>query len=481
MKTCAAYIRVSTEDQVEYSPESQKEKLIEYAKRNDMILPEEFIYQDDGKSGRTVSKRRRFQDMIGRAKEKPCPFEVILVWKFSRFARNQEESILYKSMLKRECNIEVISVSEPLVEGPFGSLIERIIEWMDEYYSIRLAGEVKRGMTKRVSTGAPVTTAPFGYNMDDGKLVINQNEAELVKMIYSRYLAGESIMEIARQFNAMLIRTKRGKTTWENRTIRYILSNPVYIGKLRWSTGGKNDYHKSTGHNENTMLIDGQHEPIVDEESYNQVQKKLLNNVNTASKYQRHEQGKIPFILQGLVKCYHCGGTLTHTGTSPSALSLNCSKYVHGKCKKSCHVRESVMENLVFMTIQQQMKTLNFTVNNRSKEIAPKNDVINKQIEKEYNVLARIKEAYENGIDTLEEYRDNKIKCQERIATLQKQLVKQTPPVDKNKYAKKRLADMKKLLDPDITAKEKNIILKSFIEKIVYEKASESITIFYFN
>ena len=59
------------------------------------------------------------------------PIDVILVWKFSRFARNQEESIVYKSMLKKD-NVDVISVSEPLIEGPFGSLIERIIEWMDD-------------------------------------------------------------------------------------------------------------------------------------------------------------------------------------------------------------------------------------------------------------------------------------------------------------------------------------------------------------
>ena len=73
---------------------------------------------------------------------------MILVWKYSRFARNQEESIVYKSMLKKD-HVEVISISEPLVDGPFGSLIERIIEWMDEYYSIRLSGEVLRGMKEK--------------------------------------------------------------------------------------------------------------------------------------------------------------------------------------------------------------------------------------------------------------------------------------------------------------------------------------------
>ena len=88
MKTAAAYIRVSTDDQIEYSPDSQLKALRDYAKRNDMILPEEFIYIDEGISGRTTSKRPAFNRMIGTAKSKPKPFDVILLWKFSRFARN---------------------------------------------------------------------------------------------------------------------------------------------------------------------------------------------------------------------------------------------------------------------------------------------------------------------------------------------------------------------------------------------------------
>ena len=131
-KICAAYVRVSTEDQAEYSPDSQLELLREYAKRNDMLLPDEFVFRDEGISGRTAEKRPDFMRLISTAKQKPRPFSTILVWKFSRFARNQEESIVYKSLLKKENDIDVVSISEPLAEGPFGGLIERIIEWFDE-------------------------------------------------------------------------------------------------------------------------------------------------------------------------------------------------------------------------------------------------------------------------------------------------------------------------------------------------------------
>ena len=116
MKTACAYIRVSTDKQEELSPDAQKRLLIDYAKKNNLSLLAENIYVDNGISGKKADKRPQFMKMIGMAKSKEHPFDIILVWKFSRFARNQEESIVYKSLLKK-CNVDVMSVSEPLVDG----------------------------------------------------------------------------------------------------------------------------------------------------------------------------------------------------------------------------------------------------------------------------------------------------------------------------------------------------------------------------
>ena len=95
LQTAACYIRVSTDDQTEYSPDSQKKLIMEYAAAHSLALPEEFIFMEqEGVSGRIAEKRPEFQRMIGAAKGRPRPFDVILVWKYSRFARNQEESIV---------------------------------------------------------------------------------------------------------------------------------------------------------------------------------------------------------------------------------------------------------------------------------------------------------------------------------------------------------------------------------------------------
>ena len=144
----AAYIRVSTEDQAEYSPDAQLVEIRKYAAAHGYIIPNEFVFLDEGISGKHTGKRQAFQQMIGLAKTKPKPFDAVLLWKFSRFARNREDSIVYKSMLRRQLGIEVISISEPLTDDKTSILMEAIIEAMDEYYSINLAEEVKRGMTE---------------------------------------------------------------------------------------------------------------------------------------------------------------------------------------------------------------------------------------------------------------------------------------------------------------------------------------------
>ena len=119
-------------------------------------------------------------------------FSAVLVWKFSRFARNQEESIFYKSLLRKN-GIEVISVSEPVDDGPFGKLIERIIEWSDEYYSIRLSGEVRRGMTEKAERGGIVSIAPFGYKVTGGRLVVDAEKARVVSKIFTDFLNNKDI------------------------------------------------------------------------------------------------------------------------------------------------------------------------------------------------------------------------------------------------------------------------------------------------
>lgn len=271
----AAYIRVSTDDQIEFSPASQLNQLRIYAQNHQLLLLDSHIYMDEGISGRTAARRPAFLKMISAARETPRPFDVILVWKYSRFARSRQDSIFYKSLLRRECGIDVISVTEPLSDDPTSILMEALLEAMDEYYSVNLGQEVRRGMQEKFKRGGVVSIPPFGYQVVEGHFVPDQVQAPYVSMIYQQFLAGSTCPEIARFLNDSGIRTSRGNP-FDGRAIRYILTNPFYIGILRRQA------HPTAAHDhfyQNTAMdyAQGTHVPLFSPALFEQVQMKLKN------------------------------------------------------------------------------------------------------------------------------------------------------------------------------------------------------------
>ena len=270
--SAAAYVRVSTDEQTEYSPDSQLKIILDYAKAHKMTVSPEHIYSDEGISGRSAVKRPAFMKMIADAKS-GCAFGHILVWKYSRFARSREDSIIYKSMLKKQYGIDVISVSESLGGDKTDVLIEAMLEAMDEYYSLNLAEEVRRGMAEKFSRGGIITKAPIGYAVEDGRLVIDERGAEAVRSAFALYLGGYSLTETARMMNSRGMTTANGRD-FDCRAVKYILTNPVYIGRLRMKAGGGSDYYNSTAE-----VVPGTHEPLVSEAAFREAGEKLASSV----------------------------------------------------------------------------------------------------------------------------------------------------------------------------------------------------------
>ena len=457
MATAAAYIRVSSERQDEYSPDSQIRLIREYAEKNGYEIPDSLIFFDDGISAKSAVRRVEFNRMIAMAKEKTPPFDAILVWKFSRFARNQEESIVYKNLLRKK-GIQVISISEPIIDAPFGELIERIIEWMDEYYLINLSAEVKRGMDERISRGEPLCPPAFGYDIQDGKYVINPDEAVHVVRFFTVFSQGVSLRQIALDCRAESLRTHRGNP-FEIRTIRYILSNPVYIGKLR----------RFTGSDQELTLIDGIHEPIVSRELWDAVQNRLA----LSRKYEHRDQ-RTDWRLKGLFRC-ECGATLTRISSSPP--SMQCCNYTKGGgCEVSHYLSISKANRLVF-------ENLFSIIDDREYFISPENIAEHKTdfgalIKSEKSKLAKARDAYLAGIDSLEEYRNNKNKILKNLEELDfrsrnAQQKNKAPP----SQTPRRIFETAE--DPDVSEKAKHEALRSVILKIVFSK-SENCLDFYF-
>lgn len=474
MKTAAAYIRVSTDDQVEYSPASQFEKIREYAKRNNYILPDEYIYVDEGISGRHTAKRAAFNEMIGTAKQKPKPFDAILLWKFSRFARNREDSIVYKSMLRKQCGIDVISISENVGDDKMSVLIEALIEAMDEYYSINLSEEVKRGMNEKASRGEAVSIPSFGYYIKDGKYYPDPETSHVVKKIYNDFLSGKGMRTIAAEINDSGYRTRRGNR-FENRTIKYILQNPVYIGKIRWTPTGKADHRSQSP---DTLIIDGTHEPIIDSDMWDQVQKKI--NAMPTTKYMRQSNPKEPFMLQGLVRCSACGATLTR---SANHSSLQCYAYAHGKCKTSHSISIKKINKLLLSLIENASLTGDFKLEMNPVKVNHRVKDFSAMIAKENKKLERIRDAYENEVYTLEEYKNSRAQIMNRIEELNKQ---QNIIVSPDEKAKRKIIQNKlsaflpALKSPAVSESNKNIMLKSVIQRIVFYRSTGGIDVFFY-
>lgn len=484
-KIAAAYIRVSDERQDEYSPDSQLKKIREYAARDGYYIPDEYVFYDDGISGRNTKKRNDFNRMVAMAKEKDHPFEVIYVWKFSRFARNQEQSIVYKNLLRKK-GISVVSVSEPIPEGPFGALIERIIEWMDEFYSINLSTEVTRGMTEKASRGEPNCPPPFGYYMKDKKWFPDEESgaANIVREVFTRYANGEGVREIATDIGKRGVRTKFGGMP-ENRWVNYMLNNPAYIGMIRWSLDGARACAKRDYHNENIMTVPGHHEPLISQELWEAVQKRLAEQKKMYSAYAKKDQ-PVEYMLKGLVRCSSCGSTLAVNGYSSKKhgiRNMQCCNYARGSCHTSHSISMTKIESGFIEALEQAVETQTFTITPQKPQ-TKKNDETpdyDKLIALEQRRLERAKDAYLAEIDTIDQYKKNKEEITKRIAELEekKNGTEPTVTIDTAAYAKKVAEVVEFIKREDVAPQAKNEALRTIIEKVVFEKAKNNLAIYF--
>jgi len=483
LKIGAAYIRVSDERQDEYSPDSQLKKIREYAAREGYQIPDEYVFYDDGISGRSVKKRDDFNRMIAIAKEKTHPFDVIYVWKFSRFARNQEESMVYKNLLKK-MGVAVLSVSETVPEGPFGTLVERIIEWMDEFYSLNLGVEVTRGMTEKASRGEPVVPPPYGYVMIDGKYYPDEESgaAALVREVFERYANGEKQRALAVSLGDRGFRTRHGNRP-DNRAIDYMLTNSTYIGKIRYSTDGSRAISRRDFTNESIMEVDGKHQPIVSKELWEKVQKIHAEQKKMYPRYARKDQ-PIEFMLKGLVRCSACGGPMVMSQTTSGKAkirTMQCCNYSHGKCSTSHSVIIPKLETALLQGLELAIGEKQFQIiPQRPKKAAPSEIDYEKLISVEHRRMARAKEAYLAEIDTLEDYKRHKEEAEARIRELETKRDKgNVEKIDVDAFAKKVSGILQFIKRTDVTDKAKNEALHTIIETMIYEKAKGNLAIYF--
>ena len=484
----AAYLRVSTDMQTEFSPEAQLEDIIKYCIRENIMLPKENIFLEPGISGKRADKRPQFQLMVAKAQEKEHPIDIILIHKFDRFARSREDSVVYKSMLRKKYKIEIVAVKEELPEDKkLAMMMESQLETWGEYYSMNLSDEVYKGLRKKAGRGEHGSRPPLGYDKvvvdvirENGKekiireMRINEEEAKIVKLIFEKFADGESQMEITRYLNSMGFKTKyNGK--FSDRSVSWILHNPVYIGYMRWTEGCMNrDWN-----NPNTICKKSNFPVLIPQELWDKV-KKRLDEQNTMYGKKTKQQVKHEHWLRGLLRCDSCGELIVKCNSS-----FQCTGYTHGRCNISHSITVKKVEEAILEELEYNCKNkpVNIEISANSFNDDSEINLLTTQLQQIELKESRVKLAYENGIDTIEEYKANK----ERLSAEKKKISSKLDELSKAKDVSivrekvfKRCNDLYEILkDDEVNDEAKSLIAHKLFEKIVFVKSEQRLVIYY--
>ena len=352
----ALYARVSSDRQdVDLSVAAQLRALRDYAKNNGYSVAREYV--DEAESGR-IADRPQFRQMIDEGGKATAPFQVILVWKFSRFTRKREHAVAFKSMLRRK-GIRVVSITEHADDSPTGKLMEAIIESVDEFYSENLAEEVKRGMREAASRGYFLASrAPFGYTrvkVSDGvkdrpTLEVDPVAAPIVKEIFESSRRGNGLKEICKELNGRGI-TNRGRR-WQKNIVHYLLTNEAYTGTAVWGVKSKDEKAGEPVRVENAWPA------LVSRELFDEVQQGLHQRAPTVAR-----PGRVgsQYLLSGLLRCGVCGKPYSAQGAKsgqfPYYVCASLFREGAGACSNGRYLNATKVEDLVIEKVRERILT----------------------------------------------------------------------------------------------------------------------------
>lgn len=310
------YTRVSTAMQIDgYSLDAQKSRMKAFAEYNDYEIVRE--YEDAGKSGKSIEGRVQFSQMMDDIKEGKDGVSYVLVFKLSRFGRNAAD-VLSTLQIMQDFGVNLICVEDGIDSSKdAGKLMISVLSAVAEIERENIRVQTMEGRIQKAREGKwNGGFAPYGYQLVDGKLEINEKEAVAIRVIFDQYvntnIGSNGIAKYLENHGIRKIQRQNGKNPlFDAHLVRLILRNPVYCGKIAYGRrrtekvhGTRNDYHLVE--QENYLLVDGLHEAIVSEEIWQAAQVKLLAQ---AKKYEHVNKGKDTrtHLLSGIVKCPVCG------------------------------------------------------------------------------------------------------------------------------------------------------------------------------
>ena len=489
----ALYARVSSERQdVDLSVSAQLRALKDYARANGYSVARQYI--DEAESG-LVADRPQFREMIEEGSKPNAAFEVILVWKFSRFTRKREHAVAFKSMLRRK-GIRVVSITEQAEDNATGRLLEGIIESVDEFYSENLAQEVVRGMREAASRGFFLASnAPFGYKrvkVNDGvkerpTLEVDPATAPVVREIFEKSLRGSGLKEICKELNERGV-TNRGKR-WYKGTLHYVLRNEAYTGTAVWDRTSKGEK------TQDPVRVEGAWPALISRELFDEVQQAMRER---APKVRRPARVGSRFLLSGLLKCGVCGRPYSAQGAKSGQFAYyicgtlfregagTCSARYLNAPRLEAFVVEKIRERILTeATIVELVQLVAEEIDAMAEELSGRLEVIEAELGDVRKRLERLYEAIEASELTLEvlsprimslRHREEQLEAAREDA--ETQLEQRRVELPNTEEIARYVADFRDFLQEG-TIPERKALIRNFVEgiEVVGDEATLTYTV----
>lgn len=404
----ALYIRVSTEEQVKegFSIQGQKERLKDFVKSQGWTIHK--FYKDEGYSAKNLN-RPAMQELMNDIRNKQ--FDVVLVYKLDRMVRSVLD--LYELLSLFDENSVHFKSSTEMFDTTtangrmFITLVAAMAQWEREQLAERTVFGMERKFKEGQRNGGK---APYGYTLDENnKLIIDEKEAKWVRWLFDK-VSVKGKKSLAKELNNKGIRT-RTNTMWNASMVDYILNNPVYYGHLRWN------YRKKKGtRTYEEIVVPGDHEAIIDEITFKDVQKQRRERKGKGFK------GHSTYPFTSVLKCHRCGNNLVGgkrkraDGSEYRFYKCN-GRFVYGTCDLPIIgepvIEEEFMKHIEYIELEPEIPEEE-TVNKKEVE---------QQLKRIENRMERLKELYIDGDIDKKEYREKleleKEKESEMIQTLQ--------------------------------------------------------------
>lgn len=324
--TAVIYARYSSDNQREESIEGQIRECTAYAEKNGITVVKHYI--DRALSAKT-DNRPDFQQMIKDSEKRL--FDIVLVWKLDRFARNRYDSAHYEYQLERN-HVKLVSATEPISDSPAGIMVKSMLTGMAEYYSAELSEKVVRGMTENVLKGKyNGGTIPIGFKVDEEKFFqIDPLKAPFVVEAFQRYNDGATMKELMNWLNDSGVTTNRNQKFTYN-SVQKLLTNKRYIGENHFKD----------------IVMPDSIPAIVDKDLFEEVQLKIKKNSRAPARHKAEDD----YLLTTKLFCGMCGAMMFgECGTGRNKVVHHYYKCATAKRFKTCKkktVRKEWLEDLV--------------------------------------------------------------------------------------------------------------------------------------